>query len=450
MSRLDELFALLKFQSISAQSAHAADVAECADWLVDKLTGMGFDATKHDTELHPIVMGKSPYVEGKPTVLIYGHYDVQPVDPLDQWESDPFEPEVRDGRIYARGATDNKGQFFAHILGVEELMKEEGGLLPLNVKFILEGEEEVGSSSLGRFMREHRDDLGCDVIVVSDTGMVAPGIPTYSYGLRGVAHGELVVYGPEVDLHSGIFGGAVANPATVLAGLIASCHDSEGRVAVEGFYDGVEPIQPWERSMWANVPGMSRNELCKLVGVDALMTEEGYSPAECIYARPTLEVNGMGSGYQGEGSKTIIPATAFAKISCRLVPGQDPDRVMELVGRHFEKHAPAGVKVVYKSDHGGAAYLSDPHSDLGKAAQQALEETFGSKPVLVREGGSIPIINGFKEVLGVDSLLLGMCLPDARIHSPNENFQVDLFMKGIELNKELMRRLAQIPVNKQA
>lgn len=440
--------ALLRFQSISAQSAHASDVSDCADWLVAKLSGMGFETTKYQTDLHPIVVGKGPHVEGKPTVLIYGHYDVQPVDPLNLWESDPFEPEVRDGRIYARGASDNKGQLLAHILGVEELMKEENGTLPLNVKFIFEGEEEVGSSSLSKFMREHREELACDVIVVSDTGMVAPGMPTFSYGLRGVAHGELHVYGPSVDLHSGIFGGAVANPATVLARLIASCHDENGHVAIEGFYDGVQPIAAWERSMWANVPGMSRDELAALVGVEALMTEEGYTPAECIYARPTFEVNGMGAGYQGEGSKTIIPSSAFAKISCRLVPGQDPDYVMDCVRKHFEKHAPASVRIVYEADHGGAAYLSDPHSELGMAAQQALEETFGRKPTLVREGGSIPIINGFKEVLGVDSLLLGLCLPDARIHSPNENFSVDLFMDGIKMNQALMRRLAQVNVSK--
>ncbi len=333
---------------------------------------------------------------------------------------------------------------FAHIAGIEELMKQEGGSLPLNVKFIFEGEEEIGSQSLERFMQEHRDELACDVIVVSDTGMVAPDMPTLSYGLRGVATAELHVYGPSADLHSGIFGGAVANPATVLARLIASCHDKEGHVAVEGFYDDVRPIASWEKNMWANVPGMSRDELARLVGVDALMTEEGYTPVECIYARPTLEVNGMGSGYQGEGSKTIIPSSAFVKISCRLVPGQDPDKVMALVGRHFEKHAPAGVKIVYKLQHGGAPYLSDPHSEFGVAAQQALEETFGRKPVLVREGGSIPIINSFKDVLGVDSLLLGMCLPDARIHSPNENFSVRLFEQGIQMNQALMRRLAQV------
>lgn len=446
MTHLDELMALLRYPSVSAQSSHASDVGDCADWLVAKLCGMGFEVRKHETPLHPIVVGKGPHVEGKPTVLIYGHYDVQPVDPLNEWKSDPFEPEVRDGKLYARGASDNKGQLLAHILGVEELMKQEGGTLPLNIKFIFEGEEEVGSASLSGFMKEHLDELACDVIVVSDTGMLGPGIPTFSYGLRGVAHGELHVYGPSADLHSGLFGGAVANPATVLARLIASCHDEKGRVSVEGFYDGVEPIAAWERSMWANIPGMSREELCELTGVDALMTEEGYTPAECIYARPTLEVNGMGSGYQGEGSKTIIPSSAFAKISCRLVPGQDPVQVMARVGKHFEKHAPAGVKIKFMNDHGGAAYLTDPHSELGLAAQQALEETFGRKPVLVREGGSIPIINGFKQVLGVDTLLLGMCLPDARIHSPNENFSVELFEQGILMNQALMRRLAQVPV----
>lgn len=446
MTHLDELMALLRFQSISAQSSHASDVSECADWLVGKLLGMGFETTRHETSLHPIIVGKGPYVEGKPTVLIYGHYDVQPVDPLNLWESDPFEPEIRDGRIYARGATDNKGQLLAHILGVEELMKQEGGDLPLNVKFIFEGEEEVGSSSLVKFIKEHQEELKCDVVVVSDTGMVAEDVPTFSYGLRGVAHGELKVFGPLADLHSGVFGGAVANPATVLARLLASCHDETGRVAIDGFYDDVQEIASWERGMWANVPGMSREELSELVGVPSLMTEEGYTPAECIYARPTFEINGMGSGYQGEGSKTIIPSFAFAKISCRLVPAQDPDRIMGCVRRHFEKHAPASVRVEFENDHGGAAYIADPHSEMGVAAQQAMEETFGVKPMLLREGGSIPIINSFQTVLGVDAMLLGLCLPDARIHSPNENFKVSLFEKGIEMSQALMRRIAQVKV----
>ncbi len=444
MNRLDQLATLLRFPSISAQKEHAQDVNDCADWLVAKLAGMGLDAKANKTLRHPIVTAHSVKEEGKPTVLIYGHYDVQPVDPIEEWRSDPFEPEVRDGKIYARGATDNKGQLFAHILGVEELLKQNGGQLPVNVIFLLEGEEEVGSGSLSTFIKEHKDELACDVIVVSDTGMASPDTPTFSYGLRGLAGAEIIVKGPSADLHSGCFGGAVSNPITALAELIATFHDEEGRVAVRGFYDDVAPIATWERSMWATVPGMSNDELAALTGVDAVVTEAGYTGAECIFARPTLELNGIGGGYQGEGSKTIIPAYAFAKISCRLVPGQTPERIAELLEEHVKRHAPKGVRAEFKRGHGGNAYACDPHSEYGCAAQQALEEAFGAKPVLVREGGSIPIIEEMKRVLGADALMLGMCLPDACIHSPNENFPVELFRKGIEMSQILLRRLGQI------
>lgn len=443
MDRLEQLKAFLRFPSISAQASHASDVSDCADWLVAKLNGMGFEVKKHETALHPIVVAHGPKVPGKPKVLIYGHYDVQPVDPLDEWESDPFEPEIRDGRIYARGSSDDKGEICVHLLAVEELMKQEGGTLPLNVSFILEGEEEIGSRNLAGFMREHRDELACDIIVVSDTGMASEHVPTYSYGLRGIACAELRAFGPAADLHSGVFGGAVANPITVLARLLDSCHDSDGHVAVEGFYDGVEPLAAWERSMWKTAPGLSDAEIAANVGVEALSPEEGFTGAECICGRPTLEINGIGGGYGGEGSKTIIPSSAFAKISCRLVPGQDPGRILDLLEAHFMKQAHRGVRIEYIREHGGEAYYSDPHSEFGKAAQQALEESFG-KPVLLREGGSIPIINEFKKVLGSDSLLLGLCLPDARIHSPNENMRLSVFERGIEMSQSLMRKLAQV------
>lgn len=443
MSRLDELMTLLRFPSISAQRAHDGDVADCADWLVDKLSGMGFDACSHETARHPIVVAKSPEVPGKPRVLIYGHYDVQPVDPIELWESDPFEPVVRDGRIYARGASDDKSELFAHILGVESLLREGGGTLPVNVTFLLEGEEEVGSASLIDFLGKNRELLACDVIVVSDTGMAAPDVPTFSYGLRGVACGELIVSGPAMDLHSGVFGGAVANPITALAEMLATCHDAEGRVSIDGFYDGVEPPADWERVMWSRVPGMDDASLAVLMGVKALRTEAGYTGAECIYARPTFELNGIFGGYEGEGSKTVIPTKAVAKISCRLVPGQDPKRVLQLVKAHFEKVAPQGVDVRFVSQHGGEAYVCDPHSRYGKAAQQALEEAFGNKPVLVREGGSIPVIAEMSKQLGVDALLLGLCLPDARIHSPNENMRLDLWEKAIEMSASLLRRLGE-------
>ncbi len=444
MSRLDDLFAFLRIPSVSAQAEHAGDVERCADFLVDKLRGMGFSAVKHLTDIHPIVVAHSPHVEGRPTVLIYGHYDVMPVDPLEEWKSAPFEPTVREGRVYARGASDDKGEIMALVLAAEEVMKEDGAL-PLNVTFLFEGEEERGSESLFKFVQnpEVQKDLACDVIVVSDTGMAAPDIPSFSYGLKGLCCFELEVSGPAMDLHSGIFGGAVSNPITALCEMVASTHDARNRVAVEGFYDGVMPIQNWEKESWKRVPGMSNTELASLTGVPVLRTEEGYTGAECVYARPTFELNGISGGYEGEGSKTVIPTRAVAKMSCRLVPGQTPEDILDKVEAHFRKVCPVGVRMKFTRQHGGAAYLSDPNSAFGKAAQKALEDTFGNPPVLVREGGSIPIIAEISRVLGKDALFLGLDLPDARIHSPNENMRLEIFEKGITMGKTLLRLMAQ-------
>ncbi len=443
MSKLDDLFAFLSIPSVSAEAEHAGDVERCADFLVQKLSSLGFDAQKHLTNIHPIVVAHSPKVEGRPTVLIYGHYDVMPVDPLEEWKSDPFSPTVREGRVYARGASDDKGEIMAHILGVQEVL-EEDGRLPLNVIFLLEGEEERGSYSLFDFIQkpEVQKELDCDVIVVSDTGMAAPDIPSFSYGLKGLCCFELEVSGPAMDLHSGIFGGAVANPITALCEMIASTHDENNHVTVEGFYDGVSDIAMWEKESWKRVPGMSDQELAELTGVPGLRTERGFSGAECVYARPTFELNGISGGYEGEGSKTVIPTRATAKMSCRLVPGQNPVDIMEKVKAHFEKVCSPGVRMKFTMQHAGDAYLSDPHSPYGKAAQRALELTFGNPPVLVREGGSIPIIAEISKVLGKDALFLGLDLPDARIHSPNENMRLDIFEKGILMAKNLLRLMA--------
>lgn len=444
MPKLDDLFAFLSIPSVSAQEEHAADVEKCADFLVSKLTSLGFDAKKHLTDIHPIVVAHSPKVEGKPTVLIYGHYDVMPVDPIGEWESDPFTPTIRDGRVYARGASDDKGEIMAHILGAEEIIREDGAL-PLNVIYLLEGEEERGSYSLFDFIRkpEVQQELACDVIVVSDTGMAAVDIPSFSYGLKGLCCFELEIAGPAMDLHSGIFGGAVANPITALCEMIASTHDENNHITVEGFYDGVSEIANWEKESWKRVPGMSDAELAELTGVPALRTEKGYTGAECVYARPTFELNGISGGYEGEGSKTVIPTKAMAKMSCRLVPGQDPVEVMKKIEAHFRKVCPPGVRMTFTMQHAGDAYISDPHSVYGKAAQKALEETFGNPPVLVREGGSIPIIAEISKVLGKDALFLGLDLPDARIHSPNENMRLEIFEKGIEMAKRLLRLMAE-------
>ncbi len=444
MSKLDDLFAFLSIPSISAQREHAADVENCADFLVSKLASLGFDASKHLTTIHPIVVAKSPSVEGKPTLLIYGHYDVMPVDPIELWESEPFTPEIRDGRIYARGASDDKGPIMALIHGVQEILAEDGQL-PLNVTFLLEGEEERGSETLYEFIKDPavQKMLDCDVIVVSDTGMADINTPTFSYGLKGLCCFEIKVSGPAMDLHSGLFGGAAPNPISALCEMIASTRDANNVVTIAGFYDGVMPIADWERQSWSRVPGMSDRELSALTGSRALRTEKGYTGAECVYARPTFELNGITGGYQGEGSKTVIPTHATAKISCRLVPGQDPQRVMNCARKHFEKVCPPSVTMEFFDGHTGEAYIIDPHTNYGKAAQRALENTFGTAPVLLREGGSIPIVAAISKTLGKDTIFLGLDLPDARIHSPNENMRVEIYEKGIELTKNLLRLMGE-------
>lgn len=441
-SELQDLFSFLRFASISTDSRHTEDVRACAQWLVQKLEGMKLTVELHETARHPIVVARNEHKAGRKTVLIYGHYDVQPVDPVALWQTPPFEPEIRDGKIWARGATDNKGQMLAHVLGVEKTLREHGEL-PVNLIFLFEGEEEIGSPNLAPFLREHCDELRCDVIAVSDTGMVAAGIPAMGYGLRGIACAEVTLRGPKGDLHSGIYGGAVANPATAIARLVASLHDEKGKILVDGFYDDVRPLEAWEREMWQQIPAVTDADFLHVTGSPTVFGEEGFSSAERVWARPTAEVNGIGGGYQGEGSKTVLPAEAFAKFSFRLVPDQDPKDILEKVRLHFEKHCPAGVSIEIEIGHDGKPYLTDPYSADGKAAQRALHLAFGREPVLIREGGSIPIIQSFREILGVDTLLLGLALPDCQIHAPNENFHVANFMAGIELNRYLLQELAK-------
>ncbi len=440
---LERLFEHLRFPSISTDSRHASDVRANADWLVAQFAKMGLNAELHETAQHPIVVARNKHQNDRKTVLIYGHYDVQPVDPVELWHSPPFEPEIRDGKIWGRGGADNKGQHFVHMLGAEKILQEEGDL-PLNVIFLIEGEEEIGSPNLVPFLEKHKAELACDIIAVSDTGMVAPGTPTLGYGLRGITCVEVKVHGPSGDLHSGVYGGAVANPASAAARLIASLHQDDGRVAVEGFYDNVIPLEDWEREMWAQVPGANDADFLKVTGSSEVFGEPGYSAAELIWARPTVEVNGMGGGYQGEGSKTVLPAEAMFKLSCRLVPGQNPDQVQEAVIAHLEKHTPPGVRIEIERGHSGKAYHNDPHSVFGKAAQTALEKSFGKAPVLIREGGSIPIIQDMKEILGADSLMLGLALPDCQIHAPNENFAVENFEAGIEMSRALLTELSNL------
>lgn len=374
--------------------------------------------------------------------MIYGHYDVQPEDPVAEWKSAPFEPVVRDGVIFARGSTDNKGQILAHVLGAAETLKTAGDL-PVNLIFVIEGEEEIGSTHLESFLSAHRDELKCDVIAVSDTGMVAPGAPTFTYGLRGIATMEVRVHGPKTDLHSGIFGGAVANPLTALTRMLAMLHDDDARVAVPGFYDAVKPLADWEREAWARLP-YGDAQILGVSGAPELFGEAGFTSLERTWARPTAELNGIGGGFQGVGSKTVLPREAFAKLSFRLVPDQKPQDILEKVSAHLRAHCPPGVKLEIDLGHSGEPYLTDPHSRFGKAAQQALTRAFGTQDVaLIREGGSIPIINTFRRVLGVDTLLLGLALPDCAAHGPNENFPIANFEAGIRLNQTLLEELAR-------
>lgn len=440
-TNLDEFFEYLRFPSISTDSKHKDDVNACADWLMNKFSSIGLKPEKHETPKHPVVVARSEVKPDRPTVLIYGHYDVQPVDPVAEWDTDPFEPTLKGDKIFCRGATDNKGQNFAHIKGVEATMAEHGEL-PVNVIFLIEGEEEIGSSNLPAFLEAHKDSLKCDICAVSDTGMIGPGIPTLTYGLRGVACLEFTIHGPSLDLHSGVYGGAVANPALMVARLVASLHDDAGRILIDGFYDSVVPLEDWEREMWGKLPDGDAATILE-TGVPGLWGEAGYTALEQRWGRPTAEVNGIGGGYQGEGSKTVIPREAMAKLSFRLVPDQDPVEILNYAREHLIRHCPDSARIEVELGHSGPAYVMDPHSPFGKAAQRALQTTFQDEPRLIREGGSIPIIQKIRDTLGVDSLMLGLALPDCQIHAPNENFYVTNYEAGIRMNRALLEELAK-------
>jgi acetylornithine deacetylase/succinyl-diaminopimelate desuccinylase-like protein len=438
---LNQYLDFLRFGSISTDSKYKEQVNACADWLVSKLNAIGLETHLYATAGHPVVVGRGPRQEGRPTVLIYGHYDVQPVDPLDLWKRPPFDPVIEDGIVTARGASDNKGQIFAHILGVEAALKEHGDL-PVNLIILIEGEEEIGSPHLAPFLESHRDELACDVIVISDSSMVAPGHPTFTYGLRGIAAMEVALTGPDHDLHSGIFGGAVENPVTVLARLIAGLHDKNLKVKLDGFYEGVRPLAAWERKAWRRLP-MKDADLLKMTGAPALRGEKGYSPVERIWVRPTAEVNGFGGGYQGEGTKTVLPSKAMAKFTFRLVPDQEPAKILALVEEYFRQNVPPTMHLRLTPGHAGEPYVVDPHAGYGAAAQKALGRLFpGRKPALIREGGSIPIVADFKHILKADTLLLGLALADCNAHSPNETFPIAHLDLGARLNRFLLEEIA--------
>jgi len=440
-STLNQFLDFLRFGSVSTDSKYKDQVLACADWLVTKLKTIGLEAAQHATPGHPIVVAHGPKKEGRPTVLIYGHYDVQPVDPLNLWHRPPFNPGIENGIVTARGASDNKGQIFAHILGIENALKEKGDL-PVNLILLIEGEEEIGSPNLAPFLDANRENLACDVVVISDSSMIAPGHPTFTYGLRGLSAIEVTVTGPDHDLHSGIFGGAVENPATVLARLIAGLHDKNLKVKIDGFYEDVKALAPWERKAWKHLP-LKEAELLKMTGAPALRGEKGYTPLERIWARPTAEVNGIGGGYQGEGTKTVLPSKAMGKFTFRLVPDQDPQKIIALVQDYFQRNAPPSVHLHLAPGHSAEPYLVDPHAGFGAAAQKALGRLFpGKKPALIREGGSIPIVADFKSILNADTLLLGLALPDCNAHSPNETFPLAHLALGANLNRYVLEEIA--------
>jgi acetylornithine deacetylase/succinyl-diaminopimelate desuccinylase-like protein len=437
-----ELCEYLRFPSVSAQSQHQPDMLACAEWLVGHCRQIGLTAEVCPTGGHPIVVAKTPRVQksSKPHFMVYGHYDVQPVEPLALWTTPPFEPVIRGDSIYARGSTDNKGQNFAHLKAVEAYFKT-GTPLPCDLTFVLEGEEEVGSENLGKFLKSHRQELQCHAIVISDTGMPSPKHPALTYALRGIVAFELKVHGPACDLHSGVFGGAVENPAMALCRLLAQVRDKNGRVSIPGFYDGIVPLSPFERRQAALYP-LKDATLKKMLGVPELFGERGFTATEQRSARPTFEINGLTSGYQGEGSKTIVPSWASAKITCRLVPDQDPEHVRKIVCAHLRKICPPTVRLDIEAGHGAEAYLVSPESPAARAALRALKSAFGCEPILMREGGSIPIVNQFKKILGADSLLLGLGLPDDNAHSPNEKFNLECFAKGQLMSANLWQELA--------
>ncbi len=440
---VSELCDYLRFASVSAQPQHKPDLLACAKWLVAHCEQIGLEARLCETDDHPIVVARTKRAKKphKRHYMVYGHYDVQPPEPLELWTTPPFEPRIDGRNLFARGSTDNKGQNFAHLKAVEAYLKT-GTPLPCDLTFVIEGEEEVGSKSLSGFLKKHQEELACSAVVISDTGMPSSNHPALTYALRGIIAFEITLHGPARDLHSGIFGGAVDNPAMALAQLLAKVRDDRGVIQIPGFYEDVEGMSREERLENKRYP-MTDTQLKKLLGVRELFGEHGFSATEQRSARPTFEINGLTSGYQGEGSKTIVPAWARAKITCRLVANQNPAHIRRIVCQWLKENCPATVRLEITAGHGAEAYLVSPKSAAAQAALRALKKAFNRKPILMREGGSIPIVNEFKQILGADSLLLGLGLPDDNAHSPNEKFNLDCFEKGQQLSAYLWQELTQ-------
>lgn len=439
---LDELFELLRFPSVSADPKYKGDVLKTADFVADKLKEAGAEQVEVcATEGYPIVYGEKMIDPSLPTVLVYGHYDVQPPDPLELWHTPPFEPTVRDGKIYARGACDDKGQFYMHVKAFELMMRTE--TLPCNIKFMIEGEEEVGSDNLGKFVSQNKERLKADVVLISDTSMLSMENPSLETGLRGLAYMEVEVQGPNRDLHSGVYGGAVGNPATILCQMIASLHDENNHITIPGFYDGVIALSAEERKALNDAP-FDLEEYKNDLSVDEVWGEKGYTTIERTGIRPTLEVNGIWGGYTGPGAKTVLPAKANAKISMRLVPGQDWKRISDLFKKHIESIAPKSVKVKVTAHHGGTPYVTPTDSVAFQAAFKAIEDAFGKQPVPTRGGGSIPIVALFEQELGIKTVLMGFGLDSDNLHSPNEKYDIFNYFKGIETIPLFHRYFAEL------
>ena len=440
---LEELNEFLRIPSISSLSEHKQDIQTAAEWLADKLRGLNIENVSVDqTAGHPVVYGEWLHAEGKPTILFYGHYDVQPVDPLHLWESEPFNPVIRDNKLFARGASDDKGQVFMHLKMIEALFATEG-TLPVNVKFIYEGEEEIGSPNLPAYVEEYKTKLAADLILISDTGLYAPGKPAVCYGLRGLTGVQIDVRGAKGDLHSGLYGGGVQNAIHALADILASFRDEHGTIQVEGFYDKVLPLSEEERQAYRDLK-FDEEALKQEVGVNELFGEEGYSYLEQTWARPTLEINGVFGGFSGEGIKTVLPAEAGAKITCRLVPDQDPNEIVQLLKAHIEKHKPKGVEVSVSEFDKGAPFITPFDHPLIQAAGRSYERIYNVPTAFTRGGGSIPIVAAFDEILSLPVVLMGFGLNSENFHAPNEHFHLENFDKGLRVLGDYLHEVSNL------
>ncbi len=440
---IDEMKRYLAIPSISALPEHKGDVRKCAEWTRDEMQRIGLKNCRlEETPGHPIVYGEWLGAQGAPTILFYGHYDVQPVDPLHLWTSPPFEATIRDGEIYARGAADDKGQVFMHFKAVEAHLKQNGSL-PVNMKFLIEGEEEVGSANLDNFIVAHKDLLKADVVVISDSPMFDRGIPSICYGLRGLAYFQIDMRGSKSDLHSGSFGGAVANPAMVLAQVLTQMKDKSGRVKIDGFYDDVVELRPEERAEWQKLP-FNEKKYRQELGAPKLFGETGFTTLERVWARPTFEVNGLLSGFTGEGAKTVLPAVSMAKVSMRLVPNQDPQKIGDLFEKYLQEVTPKTVELKITRMHGGKPWMTAFDNPYVQAAGRAIEQGFGQKPVFNREGGSIPVVSTFQEELGVPCVLFGVGLPDENAHAPDEKLDLGNFHGGVISAAYLYKEIGEL------